>query len=202
MARPTLGDLALQTWEHLGRRAGLGPRSRRARTFGTFGEGSLICFPPQVIYNERAIHIGTNTIIGPWCAISVGMAPGQELLSDRMLVIGDNCLIGRGCSIAAHFEVVIEDGVYFGPNVFVTDQNHDNARTDIPIGRQSRPERPVRIGANSWLGTGVVVTPGVTIGKRVMVGANSVVTTDLPDDCVAAGAPARVLKSSAPPVES
>ncbi len=202
MGRPTLGDLALDGWERLSRRAGLGPDSRRAQKFGTFGQGSLICFPPQVIYNEHAIHIGEGTIFGPWCALSVGMAPGQELLSDRMLVIGDNCLIGRGCSIAAHFEVVIEDGVFFGPNVFVTDQNHDNSDPDLPIGKQSRPEKPVRIGANSWLGTGVVVTPGVTIGKRVMVGANSVVTTDLPDDCVAGGAPARVLKSSPPPAES
>ena len=194
MPRPNLGDLALGAWEQFTIRAALTPNSRRARRFGSFGDGSLICFPAQALYNEHAIHIGANVAIGPWCALSVGMAPGQELLSDRMLEIGDGCLIGRGTSIAAHLQIVIEDGVYFGPNVFVTDQNHANARTDIPIGRQSQPERPVRIGANSWLGTGVVVTPGVTIGQRVMVGANSVVTTDLPDDCVAAGAPARVLK--------
>ncbi len=52
------------------------------------------------------------------------------------------------------------------------------------------------------LGTGVVVAPRVTIGRGVMVGANSVVTTDLPDGCVAAGAPARVLKSSSDLPES
>jgi len=110
-----------------------------------------------------------------------------------MLTIGDRCVIGRGCSIAAHFGIVIEDDVYFGPNVFVTDQNHGNAEAGVPIGRQTQPERPVTIGARSWLCTGVVVTPGVTIGADVMVGANSVVTKDLPDGCVAAGAPARVI---------
>lgn len=188
-----MADVALGAWEWLQRRAVMGPTSRRAQRFGSFGDRSLVCFPPQVIYNEHAIHIGTNTAIGPMCAITVGMAPGQELLSDRMLVIGSDCVIGRGSSIAAHFEIIIEDGVFFGPNVFVTDQNHDNARTDIPIGKQSRPERPVRIGEHSWLGTGVVVTPGVTIGKRCMIGANSVVTSDIPDDSVAAGAPARVI---------
>ena len=98
------------------------------------------------------------------------------------------------CSIAAHFAIEIGDDVYFGPNVFVTDQNHGNADANAPVGRQTQPERPVVIGANSWLGTGVVVTPGVTIGRGVMVGANSVVTKDLPDHCVAAGAPARVLR--------
>ena len=83
--------------------------------------------------------------------------------------------------------------MYFGPNVYVTDQNHSSADPDLPIGHQLVPEAAVRIGAESWLGTNVVVTPGVTIGRRVTVGANSVVTTDLPDGCVAAGAPARVI---------
>lgn len=191
----TTADLILRAWELLQNKGAIGPKSRRARRFGSFGHNTILCFPPQALYNEHAIHIGAGTAIGPLCSLSVGMAPGQELLSDRMLIIGDNCLIGRGCSIAAHFEIEIGDGVFFGPNVFVTDQNHDNARTDIPIGKQSRPELPVKIGDNSWLGTGVVVTPGVTIGKRVMVGANSVVTRDLPDDCVAAGAPARPISS-------
>jgi acetyltransferase-like isoleucine patch superfamily enzyme len=56
------------------------------------------------------------------------------------------------------------------------------------------PERPVSIGDGSWLGHGTVVLPGVTIGRHVVVGANSVVTSDLPDNCVAAGVPARVIR--------
>ena len=55
-------------------------------------------------------------------------------------------------------------------------------------------ERPVVIGDGSWLGHGTVVLPGATIGRHVVVGANSVVTGNLPDNCVAAGVPARVLK--------
>lgn len=167
--------------------------SKRASRFGRFGHGSLICFPPQVIFNEHAISIGEDTIIGPRCSLTVGMAPGQELLAATMLQIGDRCVIGRGCSIAAHLEVVIADDVYFGPNVFVTDQNHGNDEPGVPIGRQTQGERPVAIGARSWLATGVIVTPGVTIGTDVTVGANSVVTHDLPDGCVAVGAPARVV---------
>ncbi|MFM9138588.1 MAG: acyltransferase, partial [Actinomycetota bacterium] len=63
-----------------------------------------------------------------------------------------------------------------------------------PISQQTQPERPVRIGAGSWLGHGVVVLPGVTIGKHVAVGAHSVVTKDLPDFCVAVGNPARIIR--------
>lgn len=174
--------------------AAIAPGSRRAGRFASFGSGSIICFPPQVLFNEHAISIGEDTAIGPHCSLTVGMAPGQELIADVILRIGDRCVIGRGCSIAAHLDVDIGDDVYFGPNVFVTDQNHDNTASGEPVGRQFQPERPVKIGARSWLGTGVVVTPGVTIGEGVMVGANSVVTKDLPDGCVAAGAPAKEVR--------
>ncbi len=56
------------------------------------------------------------------------------------------------------------------------------------------PERPVSIGNGSWLGHGTVVLPGAHIGDHVVIGANSVVTGDIPDNCVAAGVPARILK--------
>ncbi|MEO5901984.1 MAG: acyltransferase, partial [Ilumatobacteraceae bacterium] len=62
-----------------------------------------------------------------------------------------------------------------------------------PISVQTMPERPVTIGAGSWLGFGTAVLPGANIGRHVTVGANSVVTGDLPDFCVAVGAPARVI---------
>ena len=53
---------------------------------------------------------------------------------------------------------------------------------------------PISIGNDTWLGGGVIVCPGVTIGKRCIIGAGSVVTTDIPDDCMAAGVPAKVKK--------
>ena len=63
-------------------------------------------------------------MIGPYVSLSAGMAPTQELLSDRIVEIGDRVLIGRNSSIVGHFHIVIEDDVFFGPNVYVTDQNH------------------------------------------------------------------------------
>ncbi len=153
-----------------------------------------MCFPPVALYGEHAIHVGADTLIGPHVSLSAGMGPGQELISDRIVEIGDRVLIGRSCSIVAHLHVVIEDEVFFGPNVYVTDQNHGFEDLDLPIGRQTMPEEPVRIGWGSWLGTNSVVLPGVTIGRHVAVGAGSVVTDDLPDTSVAVGAPARVVR--------
>lgn len=191
--KPYLCDMAFGVWEHLAIRAAVVRGSRRASRFGSLGDGSLICFPPAALYGESAIHIGADTLIGPRCALTVGMVPGQLLIDDRMLVIGDRCVIGRGSSIAAHRSIVIGDDVSFGPNVYVTDHNHTNADPDLPIGRQATPEQPVSIGDGSWLAANVVVTAGVTIGARVSVGANSVVTRDLPDGCTAVGSPARII---------
>ena len=92
------------------------------------------------------------------------------------------------------FRSVIEDDVWTGHHVYITDQNHGYADVDRPISLQTQPERPVRIGAGSWLGHGSIVLPGVTIGRHVAVGAQSVVTKDLPDFCVAVGNPARVIR--------
>lgn len=191
--RPRLADAALGAWEWFGRKAAITAGSRRAARFAEFGEGSILCFPPVALYGEHAMVIGKHTLIGPNVALSVGMGPGQELIGERMLRIGDHTLIGRGCSIACHFDIEIGDDVFFAPNVYVTDQNHTNVDPTIGVGRQFAPEKPVVIGSRSWLATNVVVTPGVTIGEGVTVGANSVVTTDLPDGCVAVGAPARVI---------
>ncbi len=192
--RPALGDLILSGHEWLARKAIVHRHSRRGARFAHFGEGSIICFPPTALYGEAGISIGRDTLIGPYVSLSAGMVPGQELLSDRVVEIGDRCLIGRGSSIVGHFSIVIEDDVFFGPNVYVTDQNHSVDQLDVPIGKQSQPEQPVVIGAGSWLGTNTVVLPGVTIGRHVAVGAGSVVTSDLPDNAVAVGVPARVVR--------
>lgn len=195
MSRPTVGDLVIGSYEWLCRKAIIHQGSRRARAFTSFGEGSIICFPPTALYGESGISIGRETLIGPHISLSAGMIPDQELISDRVVEIGDRCLIGRGSSIVGHLSIIIEDDVFFGPNVYVTDQNHSVKNLDIPIGKQSEVEQPVVIGAGSWLGTNAVVLPGVTIGRHVAVGAGSVVTTNLPDNSIAAGVPARVIRN-------
>ncbi len=138
-------------------------------------------------------------MIGPNVSLSAGMAPDQPLMSDRIVVIGDRCVIGRNSSIGGHLSIEIGDDVHFGPNVYVTDQNHTGDDPSLPVGLQAAPERPVRIGAGSWVGTNAVILPGVTIGPRAIIGASSVVTSDVPAGAVAVGAPARVIRSAVPP---
>ena len=154
----------------------------------------MIAFPYGAIYNERWIWIGRSTLIGPYASLSAGMAPGQEMVTNPVVRIGDRTLIGRGSHIVGHFQIEIGDDIQTGPYVYITDQNHTYEDPDVPIGRQWPVEAPVIIGSGSWLGTGVVVLPGATIGRNVVVGAGSVVVGELPDHCVAVGSPARPVK--------
>jgi acetyltransferase-like isoleucine patch superfamily enzyme len=94
--------------------------------------------------------------------------------------------------------VLIGDDVYTGPYVYITDQNHGYADPDVAIGRQRPLNAAVSIGAGSWLGAGAIVLPGACIGRNVVVAAGSVVRGVVPDHCVVAGVPARVVRSYVP----
>lgn len=174
--------------------AAITANTRRGRRFKAFGEGSLIAFPWVTVYNEHYIEIGRDTMLGPYVALSAGMMPGQECVTSPVVRIGDRCLIGRGSGVVGHLAIDIGNDVWTGHHVYITDQNHGYEDVTRPISLQTQPERPVTIGDGSWLGAGTVVLPGATIGKHVAVGANSVVTGELPDYCVAVGTPARVIK--------
>jgi acetyltransferase-like isoleucine patch superfamily enzyme len=193
-----IGEQIHRGWDLATRWAAIGPDTARGRRFGAFGEGSVICFPHTTIMNERYIQIGAGTMIGPGVALSAGMVPGQVCVSDPVVTIGDRCLIGRGTGIVGHLSIEIGDDVWTGHHVYITDQNHGYDDPDVPISQQLQPERPVRIGAGSWLGHGAVVLPGAQIGRHVVIGANSVVTGTIPDHSVAVGAPAKVIRRGGP----
>jgi acetyltransferase-like isoleucine patch superfamily enzyme len=197
-AKRIAGDLIYTARETVTAWAAIGPDSRRGRRFGAFGAGSIVCFPPATIMNERYIRIGEGTVIGPHVSLSAGMAPGQRCVTDPVVRIGDRCLIGRGSGIVGHLAIDIGDDVWTGQYVYITDQNHGYEDRRLPISRQTQPERPVSIGAGSWLGHGTVVLPGACIGRHVVIGANSVVTGDIPDYSIAVGAPARVISTQDP----
>jgi len=187
-------ELVRWSWHHLRRYGAIGPRARIARRFGTFGDGSIICFPADTIVNPSAIHIGSGTTINAGVALSAGWMEDQPDLPDRIVGIGDRCLIGTGSSIVGLLSIEIGDDVWTGRNVHITDMNHDYTDIHLPIGRQHQPEAPVSIGSGSWLGHNVVVLPGARIGRHVVIGAGSVVRGDVPDRSVAVGSPARVVR--------
>ena len=172
----------------------IGADTPRGRRFGRFGENSIICFPTNTLYNEHYIHVGSGTMIGPHCTLSAGMMPGQICITDPVVSIGDRCLIGKGSAVVGHFSITIGNDVWTGHNVYITDQNHGYEDVTRPIGTQSMPEKPVTIGDGSWIGYGSVVLPGACIGDHVVIGANSVVTGDIPSYSVAVGSPAKVIR--------
>jgi acetyltransferase-like isoleucine patch superfamily enzyme len=192
------GEVVRWAWDGVVELGAIGPDSRRGRRFGAFGAGSVICFPPTALVNERYIRIGAGTMIGPNVSLSAGMVAGQECLTDPVVRIGDRCLIGRGSGIVGHLSIEIGDDVWTGHHIYITDQNHGYEDLTVPISRQVQPERSVTIGDGSWLGHGTVVLPGARIGRHVVVAAGSVVTGELPDFCVAAGAPAHPIRRHDP----
>lgn len=198
MLSKILGECVASFWLKFKFAAAISPDSKRARTFGKFGKGSIILFPFTTIFNEKYIQIGEKTMIGENVALSAGMMPGQECLTNPVIRIGDRCLIGRGSGIVGHLSIDIGNDVWTGHHVYITDQSHGYEDVAKPISLQSQPERPVSIGDGSWLGHGVVVLPGARIGRNVAVGANSVVTSELPDFCVAVGSPAKVIRQYSP----
>ncbi len=104
------------------------------------------------------------------------------------LRIGDRVFVNCGTVIISVHEITIGDDVAFANECYVIDSNSH--------GVEGRPhvQAPVVIGDGTWLGARAMVLPGVTIGRRVVVAAGSVVTRDVPDDVLVAGNPARVVR--------
>jgi serine acetyltransferase len=181
-------------WREACRAGQVSPGTPAARAFREFGAGSLMTFPLGSVFGEEWITIGAGTLIAEQVTMSAGMMPGHDLGPDPVLRIGDRCVIGRGSHIVAHQDIEIGDDVWTGPYVYVTDQNHGYTDLDVPIGRQFPVNRPVSIGAGSWLGAGAIVLPGTRIGRNAVIAGGSVVRGEIPDHCVAAGVPARIVR--------
>lgn len=192
--RSAAGSLVRGASRWATRVAAVGPRDRPAHRFGHFGEGSCLSWPFGSVYNEQFLWIGNDTLIGPFVTLSAGMMPGQDMVTSPVVRIGDRCLIGRNSALVGHFRIDVEDDVYMGMGVYITDQNHGYEDPTVPIGRQMPTEAPVRVGAGSWIGSGAVVLPGSDIGRHVVVAANAVVRGVVPDYSVVAGVPARVVR--------
>lgn len=148
------------------------------------------------VYIGKEVHIigGSNITFGK----NVQIRPYCDLFAGRVFRIGNGCDIGERNRIAG--EIVIEDCVLFGPDNFICSYDHTYEDITVPILEQ--PEHAVKknghnelkIGSGSWIGTHCSVIGDVHIGKNCVIGANSVVTKDVPDYCVAAGNPARIIK--------
>lgn len=142
----------------------------------------------------RRVHLSDNSCFLP-SSMVVAHAGGHVYL-------GSHSEIGMYSRVASVGEVHIGDDVITGPHVFIADYNHEYADPELPIRLQGNrivktsdfPRGGVSIGDGSWIGTNAVIAGSVKVGKHCVIGANSVVTKDIPDYSVAVGSPARVVK--------
>jgi acetyltransferase-like isoleucine patch superfamily enzyme len=136
---------------------------------------------------QGRLELGEGVLFEPGVWIT---APG-----DAHVRIGEGTFLNRGVMVAAHELVEIGAHCMLANGCFVSDANHRFDDPEKPITWQGFESKgPTRIGDNCWLGIGVVVTSGVTIGERSVIGANSVVTRDIEPYSIAAGSPAKVLR--------
>lgn len=159
-------------------------------SFRHFGKKSLVLCPLQ-IDGKKNISIGDHVVVGEhsWLA-----AMSLTDTKKPQLVIGDKCVLGHFNHIYATSEIVIEDSVLTADKVYISDNMHSYEDISKPIIDQPIKQlKKIRIGEGSWIGENVCIM-GASIGKHCTIGANSVVTHDIPDYSVAVGAPACVIK--------
>ena len=162
------------------------------RQFGSCGKG-VIVEPPFKYKNLQHIALGKDVMIKHYCWISA--IASQEETSTPKIIIKAHTQIGMGATISAVRQIVLEEYVLLARNVYISDHGHSFEDLETPIMFQGlRDISPVTIGEHTWIGQNSCIMPGVRIGKHCVVGANSVVTRDLPDYCVAVGSPARVIR--------
>ena len=169
---------------------------------------------PRQIRGAERMRIGNDVDLGPYSILKVTTEYPREWAEseeydvprqtfDPLIVIGDRVTATSHLHIAAFDQILIEDDVLMASNVFLSDASHAFHTAEVPYRYQGFFRvAPIRIGRGSWLAQNVVVMPGVTIGELSIVGANSVVTKSIPDRCIAAGAPARVIRRWDPESES
>ena len=169
---------------------------------GHVGEHTIICNPCSLQGGgQKNVSIGdytdiqSHTILGCWVRF------GQQDFPNAHITIGNHCVIGEYTHITACNKIAIGDGLLTGRYVIISDNSHGGLsweEADIePIKRDLKSKGEVVIGNNVWLGDKVAVLAGVHIGNNVIVAANSVVTKDIPDNCMAAGSPATIIKTLA-----
>ncbi|MCX6386763.1 MAG: acyltransferase [Solirubrobacterales bacterium] len=133
------------------------------------------------------LEIGSGTLLEPNVWLTAG--------ANGRIRIGSGSFLNIAVMVASVELVEIGDNVMLANGCFVTDGSHRFDDPNMPVPWQGFTTKgPTRVGNNVWCGANVVITSGVTVGERSVIGANSVVTTDIPAFSIAAGAPARVLK--------
>lgn len=153
---------------------------------------------PARIKNAQYISIGNNFHSLYNLRIEAWDSYGDQRFEPE-IVIGDNVSLNTDVHIGCIKRVVIGDNVLMASRIYISDHFHGDAGAgafDVPPGARPLVSRgPVIILKNVWIGEGACIMPGVTIGENAIIGANSVVTKNIPANSVVAGVPAIVIRT-------
>lgn len=168
----------------------------------------------QILISKLFIHIHVRLVKFPFSIINIRkisfgkkFTAGRNLRiecldskNDKNLFLGDNVKVNDYVHLACANHITIGDNVLIGSNVLITDHQHGNYTGEYQDSPYTVPdERKLSLGVvvieqNVWIGDMVSILPNVTIGSGSIIGANSVVTTNIPKNCIAVGIPCKVIK--------
>lgn len=160
--------------------------------------GSFYIMDPCYIRNPKYITIGKNFgSLNNLRLEALDEYQGEKYTPE--IIIGDNVSFTADCHIGCINKIVIGNNVLIASKVYISDHSHgeidEQIKSVAPAKRKLVSKGPVIIEDNVWIGEGVSVLPNVTIGKNSIVGANAVVTKDIPPNSIVGGVPAKILKA-------
>ncbi len=130
-------------------------------------------------------------LIGKKVDETFGLFPPFYTDFGKNITVGKNVFINSGCCFQDQGGITIGDGCLIGHQVVLATLNHDL----LPENRANMIAKPIVLGKNVWIGAHATILSGVTIGDNAVIAAGAVVTKDVPENSVAAGVPARIIKN-------
>lgn len=162
-----------------------------------YGNYHALLMRPFFVRGHKYISVGTNFTSGPGLRLECWDVYENEKFVPK-INIGDNVCFNYRCHVGAINEINIGNNVLIGSNVLIIDHSHGyNNDSDIemsPAKRNLYSKGMIVIEDSVWIGEGACVLPNVRIGHNSIIGANSVVTKDIPPYSIAVGNPAKILK--------
>lgn len=164
--------------------------------FKSIGEFVLIYYPINLL-GGKYISLGNRVVIGRNAVLTAWDKYNENVYSP-LITIGNDTSIGEDSHITVINKITIGNNVLMGKKITITDNSHGKIESNLldlsPIARPLYSKGPVIIEDGVWIGDKVTILANVRIGKNSIIGANALITKDVPQNCVVGGVPARIIK--------